>query len=216
MQGGRDDRMVPGLADLASVVTPTWGRHALLLDRCIPSVLAQDYPDVEHVIVSDGYEPDLYPAMLDRYRPEIAAGRIRYDELGEHDPAARWGHRARLRGIEVAKGPYLAWLDDDNSFRPDHVSRLVALLAAGAGFAYSQVQFHAGGGPAHVVGSQSPCLGGIDTSAIAHRRETLDAATWRDDGQPTIDWDLVQRWMAAGVTWAFDDAVTADYYMARA
>ena len=42
-----------------SVVTPTWQRHDLLMDRCIPSVAAQDYPDVEHVICSDGPDPDL-------------------------------------------------------------------------------------------------------------------------------------------------------------
>ena len=100
-----------------SVITPTWQRQSLLLDRCIPSVLEQDYPNVTHVIVSDGYEPDLYPAMLDRYGPEIKAGRIQYDELAEHK-GARWGHWCRLRGIEIARGPYLAWLDDDNSFRP--------------------------------------------------------------------------------------------------
>ena len=130
-----------------SVITPTWQRPDLLLNRCIPSVLAQDHPAVEHVIVSDGYEPDLYPAMLDRYAAEIKAGRIRYDELDTHT-GARWGHWARLRGVEMARGPYVAWLDDDNSFRPDHVSRLAALIDAGSGFAYSQVLFHTHGGSA--------------------------------------------------------------------
>ena len=52
--------MVPGMAvPLVSVITPTWQRHALLLDRCIPSVAAQDYPNVDHVVVSDGPDPAL-------------------------------------------------------------------------------------------------------------------------------------------------------------
>jgi glycosyltransferase involved in cell wall biosynthesis len=202
------------MSPLVSVITPTWGRHALLLDRAIPSVLAQDYPNVEHVIVSDGYEPDLYPAMLDRYRPEIAAGRIQYDELDQHRDA-RWGHWCRLRGIEIARGPYLAWLDDDNSFRPDHVSRLAALLDGGAGFAYSQVLFHGHAGD-WVVGLAPPQLGQIDTSAIANLKSLHESVTWRDEGQQTIEWDLAERWMAAGVSWAFDAKVTADYYMAGA
>lgn len=202
------------MPEMCSVITPTWQRGDLLLNRAIPSVLAQDHPAVEHVIVSDGHEPDLYPAMLERYGAEIAAGRIRYDELAEHK-GARWGHWARLRGIEVARGAYLAWLDDDNSFRPSHVSRLAALLDAGAGFAYSRVEFHAHSGT-YPVGGDPPQLGQIDTSAIANRKDLHQLATWRDEGQPTIDWDLVERWMAAGVSWAFDAKVTADYYMAGA
>ena len=64
------------------------------------------------------------------------------------------------------------------------------------------------------MGDDPPYLTGIDTSAIAHRRDLLDLATWRDDGQQTIDWDLVERWIAAGATWAFDAEITADYYFA--
>lgn len=200
------------MSPLISVITPTWQRQSLLLDRCIPSVLGQDYPAVEHVIVSDGYEPDLYPAIVARYGAEVAAGRIRYDELAEHR-GARWGHWCRLRGIEIAVGPYVAWLDDDNSFRPDHLSRLVPLLEDGAGFAYSQVLFHSHGGN-YVVGSQPPRCAQIDTSAIANRKALHDSVTWRDEGQDTIEWDLVDRWMQAGVTWAFDETITADYYFA--
>ena len=48
---------------------------------------------------------------------------------------------------------------------------------------------------------------------IVHRRGLLDVATWRwHPGIPTIDWDLVSRWMAGGATWAHVPAVTADYY----
>jgi glycosyltransferase involved in cell wall biosynthesis len=200
------------MSPLVSVITPTWQRGDLLLNRCIPSVLAQDHPAVEHVIVSDGYEPDLYPAMLERYGDEIAVGRIRYDELAEHK-GARWGHWCRLRGIEIARGPYLAWLDDDNSFRPDHVSRLAALLDGGAGFAYSQVLFHSPGAN-YVIGAEPPRCAGLDTSGIANLKSLHETVTWRDEGQDTIEWDLVDRWMQAGVSWAFDAAITADYYFA--
>lgn len=198
------------MAELTSVITPTWGRHQLLLDRCIPSVLAQDHP-VEHVIVSDGYEPDLYPQILDRFGDAVADGRIRYDELPGKG-SGRWGHSARLRGIQVARGSYLAWLDDDNSFRPDHVSRLAVLLDAGAQFAYGVILFHNYSSD-YPVGGDPPCLGAIDTSAIMNRRDLHETATWRDEGQQTVDWDLVERWMAAGATWGFDPQVTADYYV---
>jgi glycosyltransferase involved in cell wall biosynthesis len=196
---------------LVSVVTPSWQRHDLLLKRCVPSVQAQTYGNVEHVIVSDGPDDELggLVFMLDGGPAPLV-----YDCLPEHDPVARWGHRARLRGLELAKGDYIAYLDDDNAFRPDHVARLVAALEAdpAAGFAYSLIQMN-GHGPAYIVGADPPFCGGIDTSAIMHRRALLETATWRDDGwQETVDWDLVARWMSAGVTWVFDGEITADYY----
>jgi len=192
---------------LVSVVTPTWQRHDLLLKRCVPSVQAQTYGDVEHIIVSDGPDPEL-AALL--------PAAVRFVQLPEHDPAIRWGLRARLHGIGLARGDYIAYLDDDNSFRPEHVARLAAALDAnpGAGFAYSRMQVN-GRGPAYIIGSDPPFCGLIDTSEIMHRPVLLAVATWRDDGvQATIDWDLIARWMAAGVTWACVPEITADYYAA--
>lgn len=195
---------------LVSIVTPTWQRYEFLLGRCMPSVQAQTYGNVEHIIVSDGPDPELAEriARVTAWRGDS----VRFEQLPEHDPAIRWGLHARLRGIDLAKGDYIAYLDDDNSFRPEHVARLAAALEAspGAGFAYSRMQVN-GRGPAYVIGTDPPVCGLIDTSQIMHRRAL--AAPWRDDGsQETIDWDLVSRWMAAGTRWVLDDAVTADYY----
>ena len=135
--------MVPGMAvPLISVITPTWQRHDLLLDRCIPSVAAQDYPAVQHVIVSDGPDNVLAGKIAGR-----SCGAVVWDALPAHDPAARWGHWARLRGLELATGEYIAYLDDDNAFRPGHLAKLAAALDAdpSAGFAYSQLMLHNGG-----------------------------------------------------------------------
>ena len=193
---------------LVSVITPTWQRHDLLLDRCIPSVAAQDYPAVQHVIVSDGPDNVLAGKIAGR-----SCGAVVWDALPAHDPAARWGHWARLRGLELATGEYIAYLDDDNAFRPGHLAKLAAALDAdpSAGFAYSQIMMH-NGGSSYVVGVPPPAYGQIDTSAIMHRRGLLDTATWRDAGQLTIDWDIVERWLHAGAGWAHVPEVTADYY----
>ena len=190
------------------MITPTWGRHELLLDRCMPSVAAQTWPRIEHVIVSDGPDPGLRHLLRDALGPLVV-----FAELPEHDPRARWGHWARLRAAELATGEYICYLDDDNAFRPQHVERLAAALQARpeAGFAYSQIQMNRDG-QFYFVGADPPAYGQIDTSAIMHRRGLLETATWRDEGQVTIDWDLVERWLQAGVKWAHVPEVTADYY----
>jgi glycosyltransferase involved in cell wall biosynthesis len=198
---------------MITVITPTWQRHELLTDRCIPSVLAQENcPEpVQHVVVSDGPDPELRYLLAGHY-PHVS-----YAELNEHDPGIRWGVRARLRGLELARGDLIAWLDDDNAYRPMHLAVTSAALRdhPGTGFAYTWAQFH---GPAGqwLVGSDPPVYGGIDTSVLVHRKELTDQiATWRDDGphQVTIDWDLVERWLAAGITWTAIPSTTIDYYL---
>jgi hypothetical protein len=182
-------------------------------------VQAQDYPALEHVVVSDG--PDEYLGkMFASHVPvehcqDIRQGRrhpLWYYELPEHDPAAQWGHYARLHGIDLAAGKYIAYLDDDNSWHTYHVRLLVAALEeTGAGFAYPKMAVHGRG--EYVIGTDPPAFGQIDTSMIVHRRELLDVATWRwHPGIATIDWDLVSRWMAAGATWVHVPQVTCDYY----
>ena len=81
-----------------------------------------------------------------------------------------------------------------------------------AGFAYSQVGYSR---RTHLqpIGSpldRLPPEHGIDTCAIMHRRELLDVATW-EQSYPTIDWDLVSRWVSAGTGWAFVEEITADF-----
>jgi glycosyltransferase involved in cell wall biosynthesis len=141
---------------------------------------------------------------------------VRYAQLEEKDPF-RWGHLARLRGIEMAKGEFIAWLDDDNAYRPQHLERVVGQLLAspGAGFGYAKSLFR-DRGTDYELGVMPPQYAQIDTSQIVHRREILEFATWRDEGQETIEWDLVDRWMKAGVGWTFVPEVTVDNYQTRA
>lgn len=179
-------------------------RNDILRNRCIPSVAEQTYPNVEHIVVSDGPDPVLAEALA-------GDARVRYAEVAEHDHAARWGHWARLHGIEMAKGELIAYLDDDNAFRPSHLELLVAALESepAAGFAYGAMVLHCAGGA--VIGPDRPYFGQIDTSMIVHRRALLETATWTQS-MPTIDWDLVDRWMQAGVTWVSVPAVTSAKY----
>lgn len=203
------------MTPLVSVITPTWQRHNLLLSRCIPSVLAQSYRAVEHVAVSDGPDPELAARIAGEHGAALASGALRFAELPEHDPGARWGHRARLHGIGMAAGQYIAYLDDDNEFRPQHLSSVMAQITAqGAGFGYSQALFHQDTAR-WVVGAAPPSYGQIDTSVIVHHRDLLAMASWRDEGQETVDWDLAQRWLQAGAPWAFCQEITVNYYVSH-
>ena len=174
------------------------------------SVALQTYRPIQHVVVSDGPNPELRELLHTTSGERPAAGyELTLDFLPEHSLTARWGHFARLRGQELAKGDLIAYLDDDDELYPQHVEYLTdALLEAGADFSYSRILIHDVGN-SWVSGAEPPRFGHISTSSILHRRKLLDTATWRDEGQLTIDWDLAERWMAGGASWAFHPQITA-------
>jgi glycosyltransferase involved in cell wall biosynthesis len=44
---------------LCSVITGTWQRRRAVLENAIPQVQRQTYPNLEHLIVSEGPDDDL-------------------------------------------------------------------------------------------------------------------------------------------------------------
>ena len=200
-------------APLVSVITPTWHRRDLLLGRCMTGVRAQDYPylRVEHVIVSDGPDEGLAHAM----RTLDGIGNFTFLELPGHDPGEHWGHWCRLAGIEASRGEYITYCDDDDVLRPEHCRLMVEALEAdpGAGFAVSRMRCH-GGAHASVTGWGALAPGNVGTPMIMHRREILQHGTW-GPASWTEDWDLVERWLDAGVRYVNVDAETSDVWPSR-
>jgi len=201
-----------------AVVIPTVLRPSLL--QACQSIVAQTVEGSINVVIGVDYPRGPLKLLDDVRHLERDNRKITIIHPGYSTSSARGGvfpnpFGGALRTIcsFAANARHIAYLDDDNAFRPDHVAKLVAALDAnpGAGFAYSQILMQ-GNGMSYVVGFPPPSYGQIDTSAIMHRREILDLAQWRDEGQPTIDWDITERWLQAGVQWAHVPEVTADYY----
>jgi glycosyltransferase involved in cell wall biosynthesis len=136
-------------APLVSVIVPTYNRRALL-HRALASIAAQDYPSVETVVVNDAGEnvrdiADEFDAVL-------------------VDRAENGGHAAVLNsGIERARGEYVAFLDDDDLFFPDHLSTLVAALERANGVAANSNSLIAlRAEPDEVVGFSPGATSGVD------------------------------------------------------
>ena len=193
---------------LVSVITPTWHRHDKLR-ACMDSVRQQLYRGmIEHVVVSDG--PD------ERLSMELSTGGIRsqdgryvrqiYDQLPEHDLQPHWGARVRSRAIELCHGELIAYLDDDDVYRSDHIEVLTRALSEHpeAGFAYSKMMIHG-----QEVFADPPARGHIGTPMIMHRKSLLLVGAWGSGGEAE-DWDLVDSWLRAGVGYAAVDTVTVD------
>ena len=112
----------------------------------------------------------------------------------------------------MARGPLVAYLDDDNWWTPDHLESLVALLLADPLAAFAFGSFEMGG---ETIVCRRPRRFQIDTSALLHRRFLLDRfGFWRPPSETGYahDWELVSRW--EGEPWAASLRPTVQYNLA--
>ncbi len=103
---------------LVSVIVPTVNRPEFLV-RAIKSILNQTYRAFEVIVINDGGED--VGEMLSTID---VGGRIVYLRL----PKSYERSYARNMGIRAAKGKYIAYLDDDDQYLPDHLETLVTFL----------------------------------------------------------------------------------------
>lgn len=116
---------------LISIVVPVYGVEQYL-NRCVDSLLAQTYKNLEIILVDDGSE-DRCPDICDEY-----AGKDRRIRVIHQKNAGLSG--ARNAGIEIAAGEYLAFVDSDDYVAPDFIEELYQ-LAKNTGCAITQCRF---------------------------------------------------------------------------
>jgi len=107
---------------LVSVVTTSYN-HERFLEETIESVLAQDYPRVEYLVVDDG-STDSSSEIVQRYADRLAWSRIQ----------ANAGQATALNtAFAEASGEILSFLSSDDTLLPGTVSRVVGEFGADPG-----------------------------------------------------------------------------------
>lgn len=221
-----------------SVVISTYDR-VQYLDRALTSVHAQTFTDFEVIVVDDcSPDRDALHALLESWH-------AKFEQRGVELIGMRLGENSgyqcmpKNRGIEMARGDYIAYLDDDNEWRPNHLQVCIDAIESDFSTDMVYTRIHYRGDPKVIeefnkraIGGQIPigdCEGTpwnpyllgvrnyIDTSTILHSK----GAFWRlvrDTGygwDETLrrfgDWNLVWRWAVHGLTAKLVDIVTLDY-----
>lgn len=103
---------------LVSIATPTYNQ-AEFLAATLDSMLAQDYPNIEYIVLDDG-STDTTSEVLQRYN-----GRVqwqRHANIGQS--------RTLNKAWAKARGEYLGYLSSDDLLLPHAISTLVSALQA--------------------------------------------------------------------------------------
>jgi len=179
-----------------SVIIPTYNRDALLR-RAMESVLNQTFDDFE-VLVVDGAKSDSTKELVRSY----GDGRLRYIPQKGKGIA-----NARNLGVKKARGEFIAFLDDDDAWRPHKLEVQLELfrnLGEQYGLVYTAFTYYYLDRE-RVLGSKRPIAGGYvyphllkdnitGTSTIMVRRECFKrAGIFREDFVTCEDWDMWLR-----------------------
>ncbi|MDY0302141.1 MAG: glycosyltransferase family 2 protein, partial [Trichlorobacter sp.] len=185
---------------LVSVIIPTYNRPDMLVGA-VKSVLAQTFTNFEIIVINDcGIDVSEIFTVIDDKRityinHEVSKG-----------PAA-----TRNTGIRAARGKYIAYLDDDDIYYPDHLEILVSWLENNPEYkvaytdAYRAHQEPDGVGGYVVVKKDVPYsfdfdyerifhINFIPILCIVHAKECMEVVGMFDESlRSHEDWDLWMR-----------------------
>ena len=180
-------------APLVTVVTPSYNQGQFIR-ATIESILSQDYPRIEYIIM-DGGSTDETASVVKDY-----ASRLTF--ISEKD---RGQSHAINKGFLMARGSILGWLNSDDLYLPGCIRTAVAAFhrnpAAGAVYGEGYLIDHSG-----KTTSRFPCTEAFDLWKLTYLsdyilqqtlffgKDVLDDVGYLDeDLHYTMDWDLLIR-----------------------
>jgi glycosyltransferase involved in cell wall biosynthesis len=178
-------------AVLVSVVVPVYDGERYLA-QCLDSLVAQDHPAIEIVVVDDG-STDRSAAIADAY-PEVRVLRRTHEGLGA----------TRNAGVAAATGELIGFCDADDWWKPNKASTQVAHLAAhpdvDIALCRQDTHFEPGAPrPEWLIPDQRyGDLDGVSATSGLFRRAVFEQLQYRTDMATGSDFNLLVQARAAG------------------
>jgi hypothetical protein len=197
---------------LVTVVIPAY-QCSQYIAETLNSVLAQTFAGYEIIVVNDGSpDTDALEQALAPFLPKI-----RYIHQPNGGPSA-----ARNRGIREARSKYVAFLDSDDAWMPDHLAKQIELLESDPSLSlvYADSLFLKEDAPVGTAFQKVPqdlhvtfetlvaerCTIGTST-VVASRQALLDAGAFEDQRRRSEDFDLWLRMAHRGAGMSYSPSV---------
>jgi glycosyltransferase involved in cell wall biosynthesis len=136
---------------LVSVITPSYNQGAFIRET-IDSVLHQSYPNIEYIVM-DGGSADETVQILEGYGDRIIW--VSEKDDGQAD--------AVNKGLRLAKGEIIGWLNSDDTYTSDAVRKAVDFLTA-------HPKTHMVYGEGHYINKEGKITGRYDTEKFSEDR----------------------------------------------
>lgn len=191
-------------------------KRPLMIKRAINSVLNQTFEDWELIVVDDRSK-DNTKDVVESFKDK----RIKYIELSKHFGCDT---KPKNEGIKASTGEYIAFLDDDNEYRPDHLAILLKEFDKTPNLALAY-------GDRWIVdelGNIPPQLGMtsdfdpltlmtrnfIDTSDVLVKRQALfDVGGFDERFDKYVDWNVYVRMLKNGFKFKRVPLIITDYHL---
>ena len=121
---------------LISVIVTTCNRNQEILKRALDSVVAQTYQPIELIVIID------QPSMAEEIEAFLSRcyGTMVIVHANEEQMGACY---SRNIGIKLAKGEYIAFLDDDDEWLPEKLEKQSKKMLPGVSLVYSDYEVKA-------------------------------------------------------------------------
>lgn len=106
-------------SELISIIVPVYNTEPYL-DRCIKSIIGQTYENLEIILVDDG-STDRSGQICDVYKKMDKRIKVIHKQNGG-------AASARNRGLKIAEGKYIGFVDSDDYVAPDMYESLLRCL----------------------------------------------------------------------------------------
>ena len=206
---------------LVSVRIGAYKGGDVLFERALGSVLAQSHRNLEAIVVCDGRDEETAGRIA-----ALGDSRVRCVQRPRNgpypsQPFERWqvaGAHPFNQAVALARGAWIAPIDQDDEWTEDHLQLLLAAAArTGAEVVYGVSRVVLDDGTETYFGSWPPQPGDFGFQAgIYHAglAALLYDANSYLLGEPA-DWNLARRMLEAGVCFEFVERIVTAYYVCQ-
>ncbi|HEY8886547.1 MAG TPA: glycosyltransferase family A protein [Candidatus Microsaccharimonas sp.] len=205
---------------LITVRIATYNRADILIERAIKSVLSQTYQNFEIIVVGDGCTDDTEKKIADLDDRRIKFINLPNRSLYPEDKWKRWlvaGSPGMNMGADLARGKWIAPLDDDDVFSEDHLEVLLKLaLENKSELVYGALeQVNAVDNSTARIWSNPPIYSQFSFQGAMYLRLLnffqYDQESWLVE-EPG-DWNLCRRMLLSGVYYSATEQVVGSMNM---